>query len=77
VAWIFGQGPKRQKHVSACSVTFAKANNLVSRGVLIVRRSDNEMKRNAEVGLITKSSKFGFAYAIQLTFGGLRGIRRW
>ncbi len=30
VAWIFGQRPKRQKHVSACSVTFAKANNLVS-----------------------------------------------
>jgi len=30
--------------------------NLVSRGVLIVRRSDNAMKRNAEVGLSTKSS---------------------
>jgi len=39
VAWIFGQRPKRQKHVSAGSVTFAKANNLVSRGVRIVRRS--------------------------------------
>jgi uncharacterized membrane protein YraQ (UPF0718 family) len=29
----------------------------VSRGVLIVRRSDNEMKRNAEVGRFTKPSK--------------------
>jgi uncharacterized protein (AIM24 family) len=57
VAWIFGQRPKRQKHVSACSVTFANANHLVPRGVLIVRRSDNEMKRNAEVGFFTKSSR--------------------
>jgi hypothetical protein len=30
--------------------------NLVSRGVLIVRRSDNAMKRNAEIGVFTKSS---------------------
>ena len=30
----------------------------MSRGVLIVRRSDNEMKRNAEVGRFTKSSTF-------------------
>jgi hypothetical protein len=30
--------------------------NLVARGVLTVRRSDNEMKRNAEIGLFTKSS---------------------
>jgi len=30
----------------------------VSRGVLIVRRSDNAMKRNAEVGLFTKPSKW-------------------
>jgi hypothetical protein len=30
--------------------------NLVSRGVLAVRRSGNEMKRNAEIGLFTKSS---------------------
>jgi hypothetical protein len=29
--------------------------NLVSRGVLAIRRSDNEMKRNAEIGLFTKS----------------------
>jgi hypothetical protein len=36
---------------------FAKANNRVSGGVLIVRRSDNAMKRNAEVGLSTTSSK--------------------
>jgi ATP synthase protein I len=57
VAWIFGQRPKRQKHDSACSVTFAKANNLVARGVLTVRRSASEMKRNAEIDLLTKSSK--------------------
>jgi hypothetical protein len=30
----------------------------VSRGVLIVRRSDYEMKRNAEIGLFTKPSSF-------------------
>jgi hypothetical protein len=29
--------------------------SLVARGVLPVRRSDNEMKRNAEVGLFTMS----------------------
>jgi len=29
----------------------------VARGVLTVRRSASEMKRNAEIGLITKSSK--------------------
>jgi hypothetical protein len=56
VAWIFGHRPKRQKHVSACSVTFAKANNLAARGELTVRRSDSEMKRNAEIGLSTKPS---------------------
>ena len=32
--------------------------NLVSRGVLTVRRSDSEMKRNAEIGLFTKPSGF-------------------
>jgi hypothetical protein len=57
VAWVFGQRLKRQKHVGACNVTFAKANNLVARGVLSVRRSDSEMKRNAEIGLFTKSSR--------------------
>jgi len=31
--------------------------NLVARGVLKVRRSDSEMKRNAEIGLFTKSSR--------------------
>jgi hypothetical protein len=51
VAWIFGQRPKRQKHVSAGSVTFAKANNPVECGVLAVRRSDSGMKRNAEIEL--------------------------
>jgi hypothetical protein len=30
--------------------------NLVSRGVLLVRRSDSEMKRNAEIGLLTTPS---------------------
>ena len=30
--------------------------NLVSRGVLTVRRSDSEMKNNAEIGLFTKPS---------------------
>jgi hypothetical protein len=30
----------------------------VARGVLEVRRSDSEMKRNAEIGLFTKSSLF-------------------
>jgi hypothetical protein len=29
----------------------------VSRGVLAVRRSGNEMKRNAEIGLFTMSSR--------------------
>jgi hypothetical protein len=28
----------------------------VSRGVLIVRRSDHGMKRNADIGVFTKSS---------------------
>jgi LPS export ABC transporter protein LptC len=55
---IFGQRPKRQKHVGAGSVTFAKANHLVECCVFSVRRSDNAMKRNAEIGLITKPSKF-------------------
>jgi hypothetical protein len=32
--------------------------NLVARCVLKVRRSASEMKRNAEIGLFTKSSKF-------------------
>jgi len=31
--------------------------NSVSRGVLAVRRSDHGMKRNAEIGVFTKSSK--------------------
>jgi len=31
--------------------------NLVARGVLKVRRSNSEMKRNAEIGIFTKSSK--------------------
>ncbi len=31
--------------------------NLVARGVLKVRRSASEMKRNAEIGLLTKSSR--------------------
>ena len=31
--------------------------NLVARGVLKVRRSDREMKRNAEIGLFRKSSR--------------------
>jgi hypothetical protein len=31
--------------------------NLVSRGVLAVRRSDREMKRNAEIGFFTRSSR--------------------
>jgi hypothetical protein len=56
VAWIFGQRPKRQEHISACSVTFAKANNPAEAGVLIVRRSDSGMKRNAEIGFFTKPS---------------------
>jgi hypothetical protein len=30
--------------------------NLVARGVLVMRRSDSEMKRNAEIGLFTNSS---------------------
>jgi hypothetical protein len=30
--------------------------NLAARGVLEVRRSDSEVKRNAEIGLFTKSS---------------------
>jgi len=45
----FGQRPKRQKHVSACSVTFAKANNPAECGLLSARRSPpeaDEMKRN-------------------------------
>jgi hypothetical protein len=32
--------------------------SLVAQGVLPVRRSDGEMKRNAEIGLFTKSSRF-------------------
>jgi hypothetical protein len=32
--------------------------NLVARGLITVNRSDSEMKRNAEIGLSTKSSKF-------------------
>jgi hypothetical protein len=32
--------------------------NLVARGALKVRRSDNEMTRNAEIGLFTKPSRF-------------------
>ena len=32
--------------------------NFVECGVLTVRRSDNEMKRNAEIGLFTKPSRF-------------------
>jgi hypothetical protein len=49
VACIFGQRPKKQKHVSACSVTIAKANNHAECGLLAVRRSPpeaDEMKRN-------------------------------
>ena len=56
VAWIFGQRPKRQKHASARIVRFAKANNFATRGVLQVRRSGCELKRNTEIGLTTTSS---------------------
>jgi hypothetical protein len=38
--------------------TRSRRASLVARGVLPVRRSDNETKRNAEIGLLTKSSKF-------------------
>jgi hypothetical protein len=31
--------------------------NLVARGVLTVRRSNSEMKRNAELGFFTKASR--------------------
>jgi hypothetical protein len=34
----------------------SKRANLVSRGFLFVRRSDDEMKRNAEIGLFTEPS---------------------
>ena len=36
--------------------------NLVERGVLKVRRSDSEVKRNAEIGLFTKSSSAARAF---------------
>jgi hypothetical protein len=36
----------------------SRRTNLVARNVLKVRRSDNEMKRNAEIGLFTKTSRF-------------------
>jgi hypothetical protein len=38
--------------------TRSRRANFVARGVLSVRRSDREMKRNAEIGPITKSLWF-------------------
>jgi hypothetical protein len=63
VAWIFSHRPKIQKHVRACNVTFAIANSRVECGVLPARRSDNALKRNAEIGLFTKPS-------LRMTFHG-------
>jgi hypothetical protein len=38
--------------------TRSRRESLVARGVLAVRRSGSEIKRNAEIGLFTKSSGF-------------------
>jgi hypothetical protein len=49
--------------------------NLVARGVLEVRRSDGEMKRNAEIRLFTKSSCLGDTLPECRVSGGQAGDR--
>jgi hypothetical protein len=58
-----GEKPRLKAVIRRCAA-FVNARNVIceskhlaARGALIVRRSDSEMKRNAEIGLLTKSSR--------------------